>query len=190
MTRPRLTRPRNLTAKATQRLAAFGWRRGQALPLFEALAHSQTALDDLAEGTHASLNHSLLPVRLREVLIMRTLARWDARVEWDVHVLLYASFAQLSAEELECLGGTSRFVPWSVAERLLIDAADALRDTTSLSDALWDAIRFTFSPPECAEILMIATQYVKVALLTRALCIPALAPATVSNDSREDTSHA
>ncbi len=176
MARPRLRRPAALSREQTARLGAFELRRGQPLPLFEALAHSDVALDDLARGSHAAIEETTLAPRLREMLILRTLAQWGARAEWDVHALIYAPVAPLTVAELEWLGGADRPIRWSATERMLIDVADSLRRNAGLPDNLWQALAHLFSPAECAEILMIATQYVKVALMTNALAIPALVP--------------
>lgn len=174
--RPRLSRPAGLSSARAERLDAFAFRRGSTLPLFEALAHSQIALEDLAAGTHAAIETTMLPVRLREILILRTLAQWGARAEWDVHVLLYAPAAPLTQVEIERLGGSRRMLGWSAGERLMINLADSLRQGAGIPENLWQALAHAFDAPMLAEILMIATQYVKVALMTNALAIPALVP--------------
>ena len=176
MARPRLRRPAALSPERAARLCEFELRRGQPLPLFEALSHSDTALEDLAQGSRAAIEETTLAPRLREVLILRTLAQWRARAEWDVHALIYAPVAPLTVAEVEWLGGTERPTRWSPAERLLIDIADSLRREAGLAANLWGAVEHLFSPEQCAEILMIATQYVKVALMTNALAIPPLVP--------------
>lgn len=173
MKRQRLGRPAGLPS---DKLASYELRRGQPLPLFEALAHSPTAFEDLAAGTHAAINRTVLPMREREVLILRTLAQWGARAEWDVHVLIYAPVAPITLAEVEWLGGGGHATTWTARERLLIDVADHLRRDAALPRNLWDGIAHLFSSAECAEILMIAGQYVKVALITNALAIPPLAP--------------
>jgi len=177
MTSQRLTRPHALSPSQARRLEQFEFRGRRPLPLFEAMAHSPAALEDLATGTECSISRSTLPLRQREILILRTLARWNARAEWDVHLVLYMSVAPLSLAEVERLGGGSNFIAWSAEERLLIDVADCLRDRAELPDNLWSALSFLFSAEQCAEIVMIATQYIKIALMTRVLAIPSQQPA-------------
>lgn len=173
----RLTQPATLAPSVAALLDEFVLRRGQPLPIFAALAHSPLALEDLAHGTQGAINGTTLPIRQREILILRTLARWNARAEWDIHVLLYAQEASLSTAELATIGGAPQYRRWNVAERLLLDVADSMRDSDGLEQNLWDALSWRFTAKECAEVLMIATQYIKVALLTRALAIPSLVPA-------------
>lgn len=173
---PRLGRPGTLDAAVGRRLEAFNFRHGQALPLFEALAHSPVALEDLAAGTEAAIERTVLPQRLRELLILRTLARWQARAEWDVHIALYMTTTPLTQEEVKWLGGAPGWIRWTEAERVLIDIADALHERAGIPANLWDALSHAFTRPEIAEILMIVTQYIKVALLTRALELPPLVP--------------
>jgi len=155
-------------------LDKYVFRRGQPLPLFSALAHSETVLKDLDNGTSASIEEIEFPLRLREILILRTLARWGARAEWDVHVLLYAPIAKLTEAEIENLGGNRRRISWASHERLLIDLADALKEHAQVPDNLWDALAHAFDEKALSEILMIATQYVKIALLNNALKMAAL----------------
>ena len=124
-------------------------------------------------------------------LFCRTLAQWGARAEWDVHALIYAPTAPLTVAEIEGLGGSKRAIAWSPKERLLIDLADCLRATAGVPDNLWDALAHAFDGPQLAEIIMVATQYVKVALMTNALALqgivkngPAMVAGKGTNDGR------
>lgn len=73
------------------------------LPIFQALAHSRTALDDLRRATAACLKAPSLTPRLREIAILRICARAGAAAEWAVHVEMFAAQARLTDTELEAL---------------------------------------------------------------------------------------
>jgi hypothetical protein len=58
---------------------------GRPLPLFEALAHSRAALDDLRRATAACLGAPALDARTREIAVLRVCARAGAETPGGSH---------------------------------------------------------------------------------------------------------
>lgn len=171
---PRLLRPGSLDSPTREVLARYALPDGRPLALFEALAHSPAALTDLRRATAACVGHTTLPVRHREILVLRTVARAGAEAEWAVHVALFGAEAELSAADLDALASPAPPPPgrFTAPERLLVALADALHDTRDVDDALWAALAAHWNRRGLADLLLVATQYAKVALLGTALRIP------------------
>ncbi|SFF94148.1 hypothetical protein SAMN05216574_1352 [Blastococcus tunisiensis] len=72
---------------------------GRAMELFALLAHAPAALRDLRRATTTVLRDLDLPIRARELVVLRTLARADAAAEWALHVHLFGDAAQLAGLE-------------------------------------------------------------------------------------------
>lgn len=156
-------------------LAGYALPDGRPLELFAVLAHSPAAFDDLRRATAACLRGTVLTVREREVIVLRTVARAGAEAEWAVHVALFGAAAGLDASELALLAGRdgSR-APGALPgrERLLVRLADALHDTMTVDDGLWAELAEVWEPRALVELLMVAAQYGKVAAMVNVLRVP------------------
>ena len=117
------------------------------------------------------LFRNTLPVRLRELLIMRigwaTAAEFEWAQHWDV-----ATRAGVAAEDL--LGvrdwrSSDRFGP---ADRAALAAADDIIAAGDISDTSWAALRDHFSEPELLEIVGVLATWHYVSVLVRTLRVP------------------
>jgi hypothetical protein len=102
-----------------------------------------------------------LTMRDREILIDRTCARCGAEYEWGVHVAFFAERVALSADQVTSLThGSSADPCWdSPRDRVLIDAADALHDTTRISPELWGRLSGALSEAEILDLLLLCGWY-------------------------------
>ncbi|MET9967252.1 carboxymuconolactone decarboxylase family protein [Streptomyces sp. NPDC006356] len=146
---------------------------GRPLPVFLALAHSRTALDDLRRATAACLKGTTLDARSREIAVLRVCARAGAEAEWAVHVEMFAERAGLSEGEVRATAAPGVHELWSRRDALLVRLADDIHDTSTVSDRLWAALAKAYTPQEIVELLLVVTQYHKVACLTNALALRA-----------------
>ena len=142
---------------------------GHPLPLFEALAHSRAALDDLRRATAACLGAPALDARTREIAVLRVCARAGAEPEWAVHVRMFAAEAGLGEAEIEATARPRDAFPWPARDALVIRLADEIHDASTVSDDLWAALPREYTAQEIVELLLVVTQYHKVACLTNAL---------------------
>jgi alkylhydroperoxidase family enzyme len=150
-------------------LDAYRLPDGRPLPLFETVAHSAPALADLRAATARSLQATQMPMRLRELLILRVLDRWGARAEFDAHLALFGDEARITDIDVEGLSGTLEGFVGS--ERDVLELADALVAGGEIPDELWDRLMEQFGTPGTVEAVFIGAQYLKVAVMNNAFRI-------------------
>jgi 4-carboxymuconolactone decarboxylase len=145
---------------------------GRAMELFVLLAHAPAALRDLRRATTTALRDLDLPVRARELVVLRTLARAGASAEWALHVHLFADAAQLSGSELIAVATDPASLPAS--DRRLVLLADVCHDHAGvLPDGLWEELSLDgWTTGQLVGFLVVAGQYRKVAVLVNALQVP------------------
>ena len=135
------------------------------IALFRTVAHNPRVLGRWRGG--ALLDKGSITLRQREIVILRTTARLGAEYEWGVHIAFFADKAGFSAAERAATvhAGPSA---WSGAEAVLVRIADALVDTATLDDVLWQEAAAHFSPAQLVEILSLAGFYHLVAFVVNA----------------------
>jgi alkylhydroperoxidase family enzyme len=130
--------------------------------LFRTFARNMPMTDAMTGWGGYELSKRLsLPLRAREILIDRTCARCQCEYEWGVHVAFFAGRAALSAEQVASLGSGGPSDPcWTQpADRLLIEAADALHDSADIGDELWRQLALAFTAEQLLDVLMICGWY-------------------------------
>jgi len=85
------------------------------------------------------LRDSTLPVRSRELVILRVAWRCRCEYEWAQHVLL-AREAGLRDEEIERVQQGPDAPGWSAADTALLRAVDELDADACIGDAVWKAL--------------------------------------------------
>lgn len=109
-----------------------------------------------------------LPARDRELLILRTAWSCGTDYEWGHHVEIGRS-AGLTHAEIARVPGRIDDAGWSADDAALLRAADELHDTSTLSDATWDALAARYSDAQLIELCMVVGQYHLVAYTLNAL---------------------
>jgi alkylhydroperoxidase family enzyme len=151
-------------------LAPYRLPDGRPLELFAVLAHSTAALGDLRSATARALQATVLTVRQRELIILRVLHRIGADSEIAVHLALFGAEAGLDEPASAALADDE--LDLGPLEHDLVALADAMTAGGDIDDALWSRLLSALGVGGLVDALFIATQYVKVALLVRALRIP------------------
>ncbi len=102
-----------------------------------------------------------LSMRDREIIIDRTCARCGCEYEWGVHVAYFAERVGLSGEQVASLThGTASDTCWSdERDRVLIEAADALHDTSRIEVPLWARLTAVLVDDELLDLLMLCGWY-------------------------------
>ena len=119
------------------------------------------------------LDRGHLTLRQREIVIHRTTARCGSEYEWGVHVAIFAARVGFDAAQLESLAhGAPTDACWTEDDACLLRLCDALHQTCSLDDALWQALAARFADEAILELLMLAGFYRTVSYLTNALRLP------------------
>jgi 4-carboxymuconolactone decarboxylase len=119
---------------------------------------------------HYLLLSSTLPVRLRQIAIMRVCWVRKARYMWSSH--LRTSLRNgLSGDEFEPvkLGADSPY--WNEQERMIVKATDQLMATSDLDDATWEALEAFLDRRELMDFLFTVGAYVLLAMVLNSLRI-------------------
>jgi alkylhydroperoxidase family enzyme len=142
------------------------------LRLFRTLAvHDELAsrMRPLGAGI---LGHPRLDPRERELIVLRTCARAGAEYEWGVHVVVFGKAVGLSDDQAAAtVEGDSDDPVWSETDAQLIAAADALFDTDTIPDELWESLSARLEPDQLLEVIIVAGWYRVISYLVKALRI-------------------
>ncbi len=124
--------------------------------LFRTVAHNPRVLSRWRGG--GLLDKGSITLRQREILILRTTAKLKAEYEWGVHVGFFAAKAKFSTAEIHATvhGGASA---WNAEEAVLIDITDALTDTGTVDDGLWQKASEYYKPDQLIEIIALVGFY-------------------------------
>jgi 4-carboxymuconolactone decarboxylase len=129
-------------------------------------------------GFGGALLAGRLPGRTRELVILRTAYRFNARYEWAHHIALGAAQG-ISADETAALGGDLSAVTWDPFERALLAAVDETADDGAVSDATWSILAQRLDDAEMVELLILMAHYVMLSSVLRSLRVP-LEPSAVA----------
>ena len=106
------------------------------------------------------LGHPRLEPRDREILILRTCARAGAEYEWGVHAEAFAKPLGLTSQQIAATAAGQAGDPARpAADAQLVAAADALYDTGTLPDQLWQALAARFRDDQLIELGVVAGWY-------------------------------
>lgn len=141
------------------------------LTLFRCVANNPRVLQRMMAG--GLLDRGAIPLRLRELMILRTTALCGAEYEWGVHVAVYSDRAGWTAAELQALRHADHQAScWSPQEAAAIQLADALHRTQTVADTLWTALQHHFAEDQLIELIMLTGLYHAVSYLVNALQVP------------------
>ncbi len=125
-------------------------------------------------GFGGALLAGSLPGRLRELVILRTAARFGGRYEWAQHIAL-AEAQEVTPAELAALGdgaGGLDAVDWSPLERAALRAVDETADEGAVTDGTWDTLADDLRESELIELLMLIGHYLMLTTVLRSLRLP------------------
>lgn len=150
--------PDPLPAETAGILAAYPQRDGYLLQLFRVFANSVRFLN---KGTVNLLDRdSPLPMRERELVILRVCANNHCEYEWGVHVGAFAAHVGLDAAQIEATRiGPASAACWSERERTLLTVVDELCADGRLSDATARAFQEAWTVEAQLEVLALAGNY-------------------------------
>jgi 4-carboxymuconolactone decarboxylase len=125
-------------------------------------------------GFGGALLNGSLPGRLRELVILRTAARFGGRYEWAQHIEL-AEAQGVTAAEVAAVSdavGALDSVEWPPLERAVLRAVDETADDGAVSDASWEVLQELLRESELIELLMLIGHYLMLTTVLRSLRLP------------------
>ncbi len=137
------------------------------LKLFRTLARHAPLNDRLRHLGAFFLGHGALPLRTRELVILRTCARCGAEYEWGVHV---AAFGPAAGLDRSAIDATVRHASAATGlDALTLRAVDELHDTGTLTDATWAELGAHFDANTVLEFVALTGFYHLVSFLVNAV---------------------
>ncbi len=132
--------------------------QGRVYNIFRTLANHP----DLAKRWMVFANHvlgkSTIPVREREILILRIGWLCRSGYEWGQHVLIGRDCG-LTDDEIRAIQKGPDAPGWSAADRALLQATDELHADAHVSDATWAALSERWDTRQLMDIVFTVGQY-------------------------------
>jgi alkylhydroperoxidase family enzyme len=141
------------------------------LILFRTVAHNPRVLARFSRGS--LLDKGSIPLRTREILILRTTALCGSEYEWGVHVAFFAEAACFTEAQITSTTSTTAEADecWSTAEQAVLALAGELHASATLSDELWAQLRLNWDGDQLMEMVVLCGLYHMVSFVTRAFDI-------------------
>lgn len=160
-----------LDAAIATALEHYPRRDGYLLQLFRVFANS---LRFVRKGTVNLLDRdSPLPMRQREIVILRICANNHCEYEWGVHVTAFADHVKLTAEQVRATRLLGADAPcWSSDERLLLAAVDELCGVGRIRPDTYAMISERWNEAQQLEILALAGNYHTVSFVANTADLP------------------
>jgi len=137
------------------------------LILFKTIAHNSRLLSRFSRGS--LLDKGSIPLRTREILILRTCGLCGSEYEWGVHVGIFAGHAGFNDEQITSTASQNAAADdcWDGGERDVLALADELHKTNTISDALWARLASAWAPDQLLEMVALCGQYHMVSFICR-----------------------
>jgi AhpD family alkylhydroperoxidase len=165
MTRIAFRQPREMTEQARE----LTIERGN-LNVYRALANADKVFTGWMLAGRAALTSKVLPIRLRELVVLRTAYLMDCPYELGQHRDV-ARTAGVSRDEIKAVTSES---DWQAAgfnptELALLQLTTELLTTRSVSAEVFDQVHTALGSEATVEILMLINRYSGLALMLNAL---------------------
>lgn len=152
-------------------LSKYPQQNGYILSLFRVFANSQRFLQ---KGVPNLLDRgSPIPLRMREITILRVTANLSCEYEWGVHVSIFAKAAKLT--EAQVAATRSKEIDnqmWSDEELNLITLIDQLCKSGVVEDEVLEEFQNNWSKEQQLEIVALAGAYHTVSFVASIAKLP------------------
>ena len=152
-------------------LDAYPRQDGYLLSLFRTFANSPRFLK---KGVGNFLDkESPLPVRVREIVILRVTANYRCEYEWGIHVAIFASHAGLDEAQVNAtIADDAISGGWSEPESRLINAVDQFCENGRMDSETQANFQLDWSLEQQLEIIAIIGAYHTVSMVANTAALP------------------
>ncbi|MFC3226055.1 carboxymuconolactone decarboxylase family protein [Marinibaculum pumilum] len=144
---------------------------GRLLNIFRCLAQHPKLLKRWRVFANHVLGKSTLPLREREILILRTGWLCHSAYEFGQHTEIGRDCG-LTDEEISRITEGPDAPGWSEDDRLLLLAADELRTEQRISDATWAGLARRWDRQQMMDIVFTVGNYTLVAMALNSFGVP------------------
>jgi 4-carboxymuconolactone decarboxylase len=116
------------------------------------------------------MNSTCLPVRDRELAILRTAWKCGADFMWAMHTEIGLQCG-LTEEEINRVGAGPDNPAWTEQEAAVLRSMDELHEYSRISDPTWSALAGTYDNRQLLELISVAGSYHVMAYLMGAIGI-------------------
>jgi hypothetical protein len=120
--------------------------------------------------------HFTIPLRDKELLVLRTAYLSRGEFVWGVHSTGSAKKAGMTAEEIKRITQGPDAKGWSSFDATLLRAADELHTSRFISDATWNALKERYDESKLVEVLLTVGGYTTVIMFQNSVAVPPLGP--------------
>lgn len=168
---PRLTTPRLAPLPPEGRTAAQQAMLASRADynIYKTLAHHPDLYARWSPLGQFLLNGSSLPVREREIVMLRMGWLCQSEYEWAQHARIAKASAGMTDTEVQRIAAGPDATGWSDFERTLLRMVDELRYETQISAPTWQALESKYSDQQIMEVLFTAAQYQLVSMALNSL---------------------
>jgi len=165
MTRIAYRQPEEMTEQARE----LTYERGN-LNVYRALANAEKVFTGWMLAGRATLTSKVVPVRLRELVVLRTACLMDCPYELGQHNDV-ARTAGVSSDEINAIVSESDWQTghFNATELAVLRLTTELLTTRSVSAAVFDQVHKALGSEATVEVLMIINRYSGLALMLNAL---------------------
>ena len=132
--------------------------------IYTTLAHHTKLYNRWTDLGQYLLRRSTLPVRDREIVMLRMGWLCQSEYEWSQHARIAKTDAGLANKDIRRIAEGPDAKGWTNWDRTLLTMADELRYEAMISDATWKVLRETYSEIETMDVLFTAAQYQLVSM--------------------------
>ena len=165
---PRIERVQKPWSAAEAAILSPRERDGNVLGVWSTCANAPALCTAWLEFTDYLLQESTLPVRDRELLILRIGYLNQGAYEWAAHRGLALSVG-ISEEELLAIAEGSSASGWNEWDATLVRAAEELHQNALVSDATWEALSARYTTRQMMGAVFTVGQYNMVAMYLNSL---------------------
>jgi alkylhydroperoxidase family enzyme len=141
--------------------------RPRPLEILTVMAHNPGLLGPFIGWASALVFNSKLSRRHHELLALRAASNCGSDFEWAHHVV-YGRAAGLLDDEIARVLGGPRAAGWSPPDAPVLQAADELHVTSTISDATWASLASWLTPAVLVEVPWVVGQYTMLSMLANA----------------------
>ena len=165
---PRIERIQKPYSAAEAAILVPRTRNGNVLGVWSTCANSPALCNAWLEFTDYLLQESTLPIRDRELLILRIGYLNQGAYEWAAHRGLALSVG-ISEQELRAITIGSTDPRWSEWDASLLRAAEELHQNALVSDETWAVLSTRYTKRQMMETVFTVGQYNMVAMYLNSL---------------------